>query len=320
MTLSRAAQLTVKRYPKFYNNDFIKFIAENQKWSISNKDKMPVSIYALRQYLKGYGHDIYGASQYKLDDQATLPGLLNLVPNAANHAYNLDCQKDHWVVLDIEKTCPDNLKKRFLSLPYLYGEHSLSGKGIHLILPLPHCWNEYQAYHNMPKLQEKHKWFEILMTHWVTFTRNALPKSVSQGDGTLSVDTVFKYLTKQVKPAKHVDVTTLESRPKIPQEKRLLRLLKENDYGKTLTDFYNDESRFEFATAIFVAKKLTEIINEYASLSSVDYSPDQIAYVVYDDLKTRLPYRPKHDEVRQNMPWLLYTAQTALATLASDQN
>lgn len=318
MTIPTKKQI-LARYPKFYQNNFIKFIALNPKWTISDKEKKPISIYALKEYLTGKTHNLpYGASQYKIDDMTTLDDLLDIMPNAANHAYSLDCQKDHWLVLDIEKTCPNNLKKRFLSLPYLYGERSLSGKGIHLILPLPKNWEKFKTYHQMPKLQEKHKWFEILMAHWVTFTRNSLPESVSKGDGTLTVDTVFEYLTKQVKPAKHIDIKTLTKKPKIPYEHRILNALQDYQYSKTLNDFYKDESRFEFATAMFIIRSLNEIFNTYATLAAINYTPNQIAYLTYEELQKRLPYRPKHDEVRQNMPWLLYTAQTALARYLTD--
>lgn len=307
------------KYKVFYNNDFIKFIAENPKWSISDNEKKPVSIPALKEKIAGaLIGPLPGASQYNAGDMTTLDDLLNILPNAANHAYQLNCKIDHWVCLDIEAKCPENLKKRFLSLPYLYGEHSLSGKGIHLYMPLPSNWDKYKAYHDMPKLQEKHKWFEILLSHWVTFTRNALPIPTSKGDGTLDLSTVFTYLTKQVRPSKHIDVNTITKKPKIPNEKLIQLYLRDYQYSKHLGDFYDDESRWEFANAIFLVRAVYDIFNSRPEFKNMHYSDNQIAFIVYEELKKRLPYRSKHDTVRQGMPWLLYTSQTALAHYLQD--
>lgn len=309
-----------KTYPEFYGNDFIKFIAENPKWSISDKNKRPISMCDLKAKLnnQNLNHPLYGASQYNPNDMTTLDGLLNLLPNASNHAYQLNAKRDHWLVLDIEKSCPDKLKKRFLSLPYLYGEHSLSGKGIHLILTLPKNWQDFKEYQDMPKMQEKHKWFEILMNHWVTFTRNSLDKPINEGDGTLTVDTVFSYLAKETKPEKHIDIKTLVHKPKIPHEKFIINLMRDHPYNKDLTDFYNDESRWEYANAMYIIRQFMLIRKQYLSLHKVAYTDDQIVYLTYDILKERLPYRPKHDDIRQNMPWLLFLSQSAYARYLDD--
>ena len=316
---SQQIEAVEKRYSTFYNNNFIKFIAENPKWSISDKDKKPVSIPGLKEKLAGVLQGpIPGASQYNAGDMTTLDNLLNILPNASNHAYQLDCKIDHWICLDIEASCPPKLKKRFLSLPYLYGEHSLSGKGIHLYMPLPSNWDKYKAYHNMPKLQEKHKWFEFLLAHWVTFTRNALDKPTSKGDGTLDSATVFAYLTKQVRPAKHIDVNTITKKPDIPNEKLIQLYLSDYHYQKSLGDFYDDESRWEFANAIFLVRSVYDILASRMEFRKTKYTDEQVAYIVYEELKKRLPFREKHDTIRQGMPWLLYTSQTALAHYLDD--
>lgn len=319
--LSKQEQIKLikDKYHAFYSNDFIKFISENPKWSISDVNKRPVSIPALKEKLNGVLQGpIPGASQYNADDMTTLDNLLNILPTASNHAYQLNCKVDHWVCLDIEAACPEKLKKRFLSLPYLYGEHSLSGKGIHLYMPLPSNWDKYKAYHNMPKLQEKHKWFEILLAHWVTFTRNALPVPESKGDGTLDLSSVFTYLTKQVRPSKHIDVNTITKKPKIPNEKLIQIYLSDYHYTKSLGDFYDDESRWEFANAIFLVRSVDEILKTRREFQNINYNDNQIAFIVYEELKKRLPYRDKHDTLRQGMPWLLYTSQTALAHYLDD--
>ena len=58
------------------------------------------------------------------------------LPTAANNTYHLDALIDKIVVLDVEPKCPEEIKRQFLSLPYLYSETSMSGNGLHLIFNL----------------------------------------------------------------------------------------------------------------------------------------------------------------------------------------
>lgn len=308
-------------FPKFYNNAFIKEISKNPKWTISDKDKKPVSIYDLRNKLI-FGREfdnINGASSYKKEDMTNLPDLLKLVPNASNHAYYLDCKKDGWVVLDIEKTCPEKYKKQFLKLPYLYGEHSLSGKGIHLFCPLPSNWDKYKAYHNKPKLQETHGWYEILMTHWVTFTRNELEQTESKGDGKHDLSKVFAKLAHMTQAHAKAKVEVTTDKPKIPNEKAILAKMKDFKYNKTVEDFpfegrKGNYSAYEFGMASYFYHELRYLLKSDQNFKKTDYNDTQIAWLIYKLLKKNLKHRAKHDEYRDHMPWLLFNAVLAIGT------
>ena len=108
-------------FPRFYQNKLIKHIMNKPKWTISDKNKRPISIADLQStILNGTNSSEYirGADQYESADTTTLPKLLNILPTASNHAYKLNAKEDGFVVLDIEKTCPDDLKAQFLQLPY----------------------------------------------------------------------------------------------------------------------------------------------------------------------------------------------------------
>lgn len=319
-------------YLAFYNNDFIKSIANNPKWSISDKDKRPINMSALETFLKERDTRVYigGASQYDDTNMTTLGHTVKMLPNVANHAYMLNAKIDGWVVLDIEKTCPPDLKKKFLQIPYLYGEHSMSGKGIHLICRLPSNWNEFPNYQNMVKLQAKTGWYEILMYHWVTFTRNHLDKISSKGtkDGYTIAD-IFKDLTDQVKASQKTAIKELVDKPDIPSEKRVLKLMEPFQYSKKPEDFPKldvnknylgpDMSRYEFGYASYLAYYVNQTINKLPSLAKKQYTDQEIEWMVYDLLKKRLKWRAKHDTKHKNMPWLLYNAVAAVEHMRLDE-
>lgn len=312
-----------QEYPKFYDNPFIKEIAARPKWTISDKDKIPVNFADLKIVREDPRIKIHGANQYDPTNMTSLPNLLTVVPNATNHAYMLDAKRDGFVVLDIEKTCPDSLKQEFLKLPYMYGEYSLSGTGIHLICPLPGNFNNYPDYRNAVKLQEKHGWYEILLYHWVTFTRNNLTPMTSYGDKKHKLDDVFNLLIKENPSTKSVNAKTFANRPKIPLEKRLLHLCDDLEYDKQPEDFpkYDkqenyigpDMSKYEFGMTSYLYYRVSAIIESYPSLRAVHYTDEQKAWILYDLLKAKLPYRRKHDTFHQHMPWLLYNASVILA-------
>lgn len=317
-------------YLPFYRNDFIKSIASNRRWSVSDKSKVPCNMSDLKALIETKDSRIHvrGANMYHEDNMTTLKECIKLIPNIANHAYMLDCQREGWVVLDIEKTCPDELKQKFLKLPYLYGERSLSGEGIHLICKLPENWNEHPEYHNAVKLQSKEGWYEMLMMHWVTFTRNWLTPMSSEGDGSITVADVFNSLIKQNKAVKAVKAKAITKKPEIPEEKRLLRLMNTLEYHKEPKDFpkldkYDrylgpDLSKYEFGYSAYLAYYLIKLIDTRADIATNHYNDEQIAYVVYELLQKRLEHRSKHDTRRNGMPLLLYDASIAVAKVRLD--
>src|SRR5699024_2889070 len=102
--------------------------------------------------------------------------LVDFLPNAANHALRLNALVDRVAVLDIEKTCPDELKEALCRLPALYRERSMSGQGVHLVLPLPDSFEDFRDAAAKRVVKGPHGWYEILLGHYVTFTRDVLPE------------------------------------------------------------------------------------------------------------------------------------------------
>lgn len=320
-------------FPVFYHNAFIKSIANKPNWAVSDKDKVPRSLPSVKAMIdaKDTRIRITGASMYNPDDMVTLTESLQILPNIANHAYMLDCQKEGWVVMDIEKTCPDDLKEKLLGLPYLYGEYSLSGEGIHLICKLPEDWNEHPEYHKMVKLRQKFGWYEMLMYHWVTFTRDSLPKSESKGNGKISVKDVFDKLITENRATHPLSVNAVIDKPNLAREKKVVNYLDGFDYTKKPEDFPKkdkyghlipggDMSSYEFGYTMFMIYKLFDLEKRYEWARKLEYTDDERAWIIYDILQRKLTHRAKHDTKHNGMPLLLYDAVHGLAMYRLDQD
>lgn len=291
----------------FYENDFIKSIAGNDKWTISDNKKVPIDMKALI-----YDKKIYGANMYsEINPCVTLNELLNTVPNATNHAYYLDCAIDKFVVLDVEPKCPDEIKKELLKLPYLYGEISMSGKGYHMVFTLPDSFYDYPAATQKLALKEEHGYYEILLNHFVTFTRNMLPSATGENDFV----PIFNKLASEAKDTKRTDFELDAERPKnIPLYDDLIAILLKQNYNKTADDFNNDMSKYEYAHIGFLYYKLTMLLNvSYVMETGHNYTDTEKAWIVYEAASQVIPKRAKHDEQRAGMPWLLYLTQEVIA-------
>lgn len=295
-------------FPQFYSNSMIQDLMSTPKWTFSMPDtKMPIDIGDYRDRDKLRGCQKYPSST------VTLPELLNLIPNIINHTFMLDCERDGYVCLDIEPKCPDEIKEKLLHLPYIYGEYSMSGKGYHLFFKEPDCIQNYPDAQNKIVLKEEHRWYEILRIHAVTFTRKSLPKS----DGSESFDELYEELCKQAKPATTSTFDVSTEKPDIP----LFDDICENIYGsvkpyaKTIDDFNGDFSSFEFGFFSYMYDKLNLLLNNAAKYKDYDYDKNMRMWLLYLITEDHYPFehRPKHDEVRFGLPWLMYLCREVVS-------
>lgn len=295
---------TFRDFNDFYNHPFIKSIADNEKWTVSDNNKRPIDMFVYK-----YRHEVTGAIFTDNKSLVSLSELCNLIPNAKNNAYFMDSLTDNFVVLDIEPTCPKDIKEKLLLTPYIYGEISLSGKGYHLIYPIPSCFSKYPIAQKKIVMKEKHGYYEILLQHYVTFTRNMLPSAI----GTENFDPIFEELASIQIETKRKDTDIQELKPDdIPLEKDILITLFHLDYKKTPADFYNDLSKYEYGFIGFLYYHLKKQldINKYKIHK---YSDNEKAWLLYTVAKDKIPKRQKHEEYRNNLPWLLYLASEIIA-------
>lgn len=306
-------------YPEFYENDAIRKLAMNRRWSISDAEKKPLDMFAY----KYEGRIDKGASQYDATTMMTLPDLVDTLPIAANHAYWLDSNVDGLCVIDIEKTCPPDLAEKLLRVPALYRELSLSGQGYHLLVPVPQAvLAKYPAAATKTVLKHPEKHFEVLFEHWVTFTRNTIDEPpVCDMDLNDLLEDIASTQVEIDRIDLDIDMDETEA---IPDEERIMPMLISsfNNYKKTPADFGNDMSRYEFGVAghlNVVLNRLIHIFDEEAHLVQQRYvlTDSQKAIALYKALQEVLPARDKHEQMRSGMPWLFSLATSVMEKSAS---
>lgn len=304
-------------FPEFYANPIIQAIADVPRWTVSDNQKMPIN---MRELMKT--GRVWGAHEITDQCLVTLGDLTSFLPAAANNAFYLRAQSDGFVVLDIEKTCPPEVAAKLLEIPNLYAERSMSGKGYHLILPLPTNFWEYPIATGKRVLKEEHGWYEILLDHWVTFTRNVIPESALPDPDHLTDawEALYETLAKDA-----VEVTTSEfdvtvDRPDVPRLDQIIQMMTRRGLEKSLDDFGGDYSRFEFSSMGSLYNRLSPILVAVRDAEpEADYDAAVMAWLVYEAAQQLLPHREKHDEYRNGMPLLLNAAVELVARRLGDQ-
>jgi hypothetical protein len=302
---------TADIFRDFYEHPFIQSIADREKWSISDKDKRPIDMNVLE-----YQHRVVGCNTAIPYSMTTLKHTLEILPFPANHAYYLDApDDDDFVVLDIEPECPSSLKAQFMRLPYIYAEKSMSGKGIHLVMPVPSNYEDYPIAMTKQKLQEEHRWYEILVNHWVTFTRNMLgpaspTKTLDDWDG-IYAELAARQKETPERPSFDVDTVDTDD---IPDSAYIIATLTTaNNYHKTLEDFHDDSSRYEFGLLAFKFRRMLSLLKSTRIQKlEHEYTPEEETRMLYAIAQQVIPYRDKHDETRQGMPWLLFVSRSVV--------
>lgn len=309
-------------YDAFLQNPYIARIAKYPCWTISDKEKRPVDIVQLRANIDPNQPGRVNLSYIPLAKYfdkrclVTLDILLETFPKAANLAYYVqDAVTDGYVILDVEPSCPQDLKDWFLKTNYIYGEYSLSGKGLHLVYPVPACFSKYPNAQKKNKMQTKDRSYEFMVGgHFLTFTGRMLPPAT----GTETIDQIFEDLCKEqvYVEARELDISA--EKPEIPNEEKLLNGLKYVQLKKTPADFNDDASRYEFSACSVHFNQLRRMLaSETYNPEGLEYTDNQKAWLIYLSVKRAIRFRKKHEEFRQydnqQVPWLLYEACTVIA-------
>lgn len=300
----------------FINNPFIQTIADNERWTISTKKKMPIDMNCLRKEGRIVGAAFKNGNKPLVD----LYALQTIVPNAANAAYRMNQNLDDFVVLDIEPKCPNELKEKLLKLPYVYGELSLSGKGFHLVLPTP--LTKYRdILLTKPAIKEENGYYEILLSHYVTFTGNMI--TPSKACVTEDIGEFYKIFdeiarTKKVTANIEMETSDIPQVEQIPYGKDIVELLKKAKYEKSLADFKGeDNSAYEFGVIGFYYKRLKMLLST-TKYRKYDYTLQEQLRLLYTVVISVIPQRAKHAEKRGGLPMLMYSCKRALTRLEAE--
>lgn len=304
------------RYTQFIQNPFIRTIAGTEKWTVSTKDKMPIDIKDL-----AYRNRLHGATFNNEISLGTLDFLHQTIPEAANYAFYLDALEDNFVVLDIEPKCPDDIRQSLTDMPCLYCETSMSGRGVHMVFRLPEdILNQHPDARQKVVFKENHGYYEILLNHYVTFTANQIPAVIGEDD------TEFRKLFEQM--ASHQKLTVkadinaeLLETVDAPHADLILNILRnyKGMYKKTLADFNDDNSKYEFAYIAYLNYRLGLLTDIPSLKQQHEYTDSEKAWFLYTVATEYLPSRPKHEEQRNGMPWLYYLAFEVIAHNKNDE-
>lgn len=314
---------------KFKEQPLIRKIKDIPRWTIS-KDKVPLDMHILFEQ-----DQIKGAHFHDQRSLCTLDAIddyfAQFNQKVTNHAFFLDTILDNIMVLDVEPSCPDEIKKELLQTNYIYGEISLSGKGYHLVFDTPSCFMDYPDAYSKPSLKHKDKYYEILMNQFCTFTGNVIPLC---NNPTKSFDDIYKELASKAKTYQvhDVDIQSIDEKPDTEYADKILEMLKiaANDYKKQPSDFkkekdqsQNDYSRYEWAYISYLNWKLSSILAVQCIANEHEYTDSEKAYFLYTIACEMLPHREKHDTYRytrdnKRLPWLGYLVQNVMEKSNSD--
>lgn len=305
-------------FPEFYANPIIGAIADVPRWTVSDNEKMPIN---MRELISS--GRIWGAHEISDQCLVTLDELAQALPTAANNAFYLRGQTDGVLVLDIEKTCPPHVAQELLALPNLWAEPSMSGKGYHLVMPLPANFWDFPIAAGKRVLKEEHGYYEILLDHWITFTRAPLPVAAlpPRDYRPGAWEEVYASLAVHAVEAPTVEFDFSTERPEIPRLNQIIDLMTRRPLDKTPGDFHDDYSRFEFSALGILYNRLQTILIAVKDVEpDTVYDESAISWLLYEAAQHLLPEREKHEEIRNGMPLLLNAAVSLVALRLGSQN
>ncbi|MEW1548375.1 hypothetical protein [Streptomyces tsukubensis] len=329
-------------FPQFYGNAAIRTLSSACRWTISGqigeetpgdptkppKRKAPIDVrHLLDGCTSGCQHAGPLRGAFALDETClmTLDELTTAIPNAANSAFYLQAQTDGLLVLDIEADCPPGIAADLLRLPGgLYSELSMSGRGFHLVMPLPKNFHDFPVAAVKRVLREEHGWYELLLDHWTTFTRQPVPdhmvahaNAATIAPAFASVEDLYAQLAMNAiesSSASASDVDTAMDMPNIPYSQAIVEqtLASARHQLRDPGDFNHDMSRWEFSVLASLHGWMRTQLRAYSALG-VEYSAGETAWLLYKAALDVIPGRPKHNERRNGRPFLLDRAAALVA-------
>ncbi|MGB3673966.1 MAG: hypothetical protein WA988_05975 [Candidatus Nanopelagicales bacterium] len=347
-------------FPEFYDNPHIRSaLAPQRLWTVSDFDKRPVDIVAALdtspvcvRCSRAECNEVHGA---RIADAATqlltLDELTLALPQASNVATHIDWRSSGMMILDIEADCPPEVTDQLLRLvtgnaessesTAVYSEVSGSGRGYHLLLPAPTNLAHFPRAADASKLQHPQRWYEVLLYHWITFSRRQIPPqrlasaaAEPKGDR-LTWESVFAQLV-QIAPGggatgdkgsglfdqtlalayEDVELTSLE----IEVATAVIEQLDSQTGKDLIDDFHGDTSRWEMSQLLPIAALSQSKLHVRQSINRItgsatqtpEQDQQQLLRVVHHVARHTLPARTKHHERRAGVSYLLKRCAEAL--------
>ena len=331
---------------KFATENWVQPFLNIPCWTVTCVDKAdplykaPINLPYLLQKGKLYGAtEIEGIKPYMtLNDILAEPRLANLqfitmILNQRNNGNDI-------VILDIEPTCPEDIKKALMELPYLYAETSMSGKGIHAVFPAPKTYPEIlETKPSVQKGMEKQTAdpatvqnvtgkklpiYEILLgrNHAVTFTLRKLERRTPPSRPLSDFYAIWEELAAQKKVTETRDLNTdnLPELKDIPDVGLILSFLEGVGTYKKDPSNFDTMSDYEFGFIGFYKYRLQHIIEKITQLQKAqnsknpawkpyEYSDEEKLVLLHHIVKTKIEPREKHEEERFGKTWLMWSCE-----------
>lgn len=329
---------------QFKQNPLIAELACEPNWTMSDVQKRPVNA---KRYL-----ETGLVTNAKWNDGSPLVTLDELDKdknlNAVNRAYRLKARENLVIAIDVEPVAPDAMKRDVLNFPAHYTESSTNG-GVHLLIKVPKdCVTDENQYlfqdlsvfkEPVPKDETREAYYEVLFNdHFITFTKRmdtrkpcadfehdpvAKNKLKQFLDQLVVLDRERK---KQRELAKKYQIENIKAW--IDNDKQMtvrqfialepFKNAKKQALEKHLDDFGGDDSRYEMSVASCIAShvlRIHKLAKDTISFRKIaaSLSEQELIYAIYLLLKDVIPYREKHNETRQGLPWLIFVSKQAYA-------
>lgn len=321
----------------FLAHPVIAKLKDQRQWAVTDmRDKKPLNMHEF--FSTG---ELWPLSMHNRDAFLTLPEILDgyrnlhdtlseVNPNAAatitypvNFALFLNQDTSSVCIVDIEPACPDELKAQFLDTPFIYGEVSMSGKGYHLIYPVPgSLMRKYKETAQRSVVKEPHKYYEVHFEHWVTFTMNQVVPPDSPAHTLEAIiepvfaETDIAVAKSHVEAAEEVpDTLDALAEQFLPTMLEVARRIPYNVNDNTDDDL----SRRDFCVCLWLARKLAPVVRmKVQSNQCHELTDNEIVHLLAAIAEEILPYRDKWETIRNNMPWVTYNCYRAFQSAKGD--
>lgn len=220
-----------------------------------------------------------------------------------SYAFWLIENQDDFIMLDVEKTCSDEMKQKFLNTDFIYGEYSMSGQGYHLVYRKADIKKACPLLEYCSVIKEFKGDYEILLSHFVTFTGNTIMKKDNPTEDIVRlIQPVLD--TVRLSREKRLDVDELSDTEEIYEYDSIMDVLEGLSYDKSPSDFEYDMSRYEFGFVAYYKRQLDSILNNL--YDNDDYDDLDKITIVYNAVCEYIEPREKHDRQINGLPYLLH--------------
>lgn len=318
-------------------------MTSNPIWTVSDVNKRPLDVRTIfTDHPAGARPNDEGAVTSIRSLYRTLgpSGMTNLATY-----WNYDLSS--YMLLDVESHADPALLARMTTLPAVYAEYSLSGKGMHLVMPMPDL-PDGQVFPEVRYATVLHgdgdDW-EIHLRHWVTFTGLSVGLEPTDEGRALWTSMFVEAATRFARShdgtsgpmTDHSDqgLAAMDADPPELMDEAIESFGRvANRPRKTKADFRYDRphrgkgpydlSRFEMSCMCHYAGRLLRDMEAgrfyTADGRAVDvahdqWTPTQVAYILYRAADAGLAgfeHRAKHDTKRLGVPYLYHEALCAV--------